>query len=140
MIKNILVPVDLSPESSLGIEYAKQIALKFNAIVHFGHFLSPIIWCIPVNSNEGILGNMKPIQSALEQSDRDKLKKTLYNRITTELTPEIRGNEHMVTTSDIRSLDVFCEKLNFDLVVTGTSGTQSFFEKFVGNNTENMLR
>ena len=143
VFKNILVPVDGSEHSSRAIEYASQIASKFNSkltLFHAYYFTLPIT-SSPVFPDA-------PNYGAMTQESIDVLSqkaKKYANQILVQATNLVKG-KNVVVKSLLREGRVVPEILKVletekvDLIVMGARGISGIKKLLLGSTSEAVVK
>lgn len=139
-INNILVPVDFSEESLMGISAGCQLAELFNSTINFVHFIDPQLINESLHPKDATQGNTDTLfDRRLKTIENDALKK--QSLIMQELVAKsLHGNVHVVNSSLSDSLSKFVDDTHMDMIVMGTSATKSLLEEVMGSNTEKTIR
>lgn len=141
-VENILVPIDFSDESIVGLNAGIDMAKRFNANIHLTHFVFPNAEIVPKHPKEEILGITETVYESQLQNVRqetyDKLKQVMIDSV-----PEMTQGHVCIVGSSLSNLfEEFTKESNVDvdLIVVGTSGTRNMVEYFIGNSTDTVIR
>lgn len=131
---NILVPTDFSDLSKVAIQYAIQVANKFNGSVTLLHVISGIV---PVRGD--MSSRIKKVEMELvaqAEQDFESVGKNAQklNKTSNPIVCKIEKGE---TFSKI--LKSFAKKGKFDLIVMGTRGASGVTKYVLGSNTVSVL-
>ncbi|GEM_PF-504814 len=141
--KTILVPVDLSDHSKNLINYATELAIRFNSrlIILHTHPLTNI-----PQTTAGYMGTVEPIYPTFADVEdyaaikEDKLK--VLDSFISEV-PIIRSVPYEKRIAIGQPSDLICEEARnnlVDLIVMGTSGASGLEEILVGTRGESVTR
>ncbi|MGF1637570.1 MAG: universal stress protein [Cyclobacteriaceae bacterium] len=137
MIK-ILVPVDFTSISENGLNLATDLARRTNADLYIVNFLSE-----PYQSSFTVTGDTaKKVddEQTLYHIEMIKASQKRLLALADEYNQEGVNLHHQVYKATFKEgLNKFVEENGIDLIVMGTSGEQSFEEKFTGNHVEQAM-
>jgi nucleotide-binding universal stress UspA family protein len=129
----VLVPVDFSENSRLGIEYALRFAREFGADVVLFHsvFVTPFVLGDEYTARE--VPTLIPLQQDYAEEEMDKLRQ------------EIRAKGKEVETeialgSPVEQINNYVTKEDVDLIVTSTHGRSGLERLFIGSTAERIVR
>jgi nucleotide-binding universal stress UspA family protein len=115
MINKILVPVDGSELSKKALNYAKEIAEKFNGEITVLHVFEIPVPVTGYEFSSDILAN-------IEEDLKKGAKEILKDSVDQIFKPEIKINELMLVGNQGYQIADTAEKNNFDLIVMGSRG------------------
>lgn len=132
MYKRIICPVDFSPSSLSGVEYASNLAKLFSAELLLVN-VQPILQSELAGPGAGTLGILKESLSEAKQQLAGIAKET-------ESTFNISCECEVDVT--LRDFDKIVESLTGkdDLVVMGTNGADDLYQFFFGSNAYHVLK
>lgn len=128
MIKSILCLTDFSPVAHNGLEYAANLAHLLSARLTL-LYVRPTIWPEAVQLEPERERSNEEIASLLQRS---------CDTVKTEL--GVSCNGQLVTTTDTLAQAVATMSENFDLVVTGTSGADDYYQFLFGSHSFQILK
>jgi nucleotide-binding universal stress UspA family protein len=134
MYQRILVPVDGSHTSTLGLQEAVRIALDQRAHLRI---ISVVDELVVAQQFEGF--NASELIEAL----RDSGKRAISNALALVRKHDLRVETSMIETMGARVSDVIvreAKKWKADLIVMGTHGRRGFNRVVVGSDAEAVLR
>ncbi|UXX79416.1 universal stress protein [Reichenbachiella carrageenanivorans] len=139
-IKNFLVPVDFSEESTTGLKAANQLATKFKGQVHVVHFLPyhPVV--TPIYSGSASTAMSSALQEQQMEDEKTTVLKKLRQEMDKHLSEDLKGQLYIVNDSLASGINELLRDVEVDLVVSGTSGESHLLQHFMGNNTEKLIR
>ncbi|MTI40618.1 universal stress protein [Fulvivirga lutimaris] len=132
-MNKILCPVDFSSASLNAIEYALEIAKKFNSRLSFLHVFTEKDF----NKALGQEAKGKTFKELLALAN-SKLK-LLVNSIVEETEGQIKCDFHIEMGDLIDKIKEVAYDENYDLVVMGTTGVSRVQGIFFGSNTEDTI-
>lgn len=137
-MKNILVPTDLSDLAENGLKVAVDIARRIHAKIYlvnfvrhpFGKTFTATGDIYTKYANEENLFTVQLIRKHKEELNElvEKYKNDSFSIESTVYDEELEDG-----------IDPFVEDFNIDLIVMGTTGHETFGEKFTGNNVEQVI-
>jgi nucleotide-binding universal stress UspA family protein len=127
-IKKILTPTDFSDYSSVATEYARELALKFAAELHFLHVLEVHASSTPT------FGGGLAISSLIKES-KDKSDEALA-----ELAGETGGTCVSVEGQPFLEILRYATQNEIDLIVMGTHGRSGLDHVLLGSVAERIVR
>ncbi|MEO9965430.1 MAG: universal stress protein [Reichenbachiella sp.] len=139
-IQNILVPYDFSPESKIGLKAACSLALRFKSRIHLVQNVKPKESQVPLHKKDAMLDSTNTLHHLQLEKQVNKASVDLRKVLDEFVTKAMQGITHTTSGSFTMLLDEMSKKVDVDLVVTGTDGSRSFLEFFVGNDTEGIIR
>jgi nucleotide-binding universal stress UspA family protein len=133
-MKNILVPTDFSEICNKAANLAIEIAVFFDAKIHFLHQLhTPVDW-VKLNKTDehNFPDTLKAIgiaKNKLRDLDKEAEHKGLKSRTFLEY------------ISDVKAISTHSHNFHHDFIITGSKGTQKdFFKQFLGSNAQKIIR
>ena len=137
-MKNILVPTDLSDLAENGLKVAVDIAKRGHAKIYLVNFVKH-----PFGRTFTATGDIYTKYADEENLFTVQLirkHKEELNELVEKYKEESFQIEAMVYDEDLDDgIDPFVEKYNIDLIVMGTTGHETFDEKFTGNHVEQVI-
>lgn len=143
VFKNILVPVDGSEHSSRAIEYASEIASKFNSkliLLHVYFFAFPVTssTVFPGVPDYGVMTH-ESIDVLSQKTEKDA------NQIIVQATNLVEGKNVVVKSLLIEGRVVseilkILETEKVDLIVMGARGISGIKKLFLGSTSEEVVR
>lgn len=131
-MKKILVPIDFSEVSNNAVDFAVNLAEKFDAKLTLMHSVSFQYFA---DFQYDIHQNAREMIDEAKGEVRDKIDAIIASR---ETNVEISG--HVGSNNLIDEIEEMISRQNFDLVVVGTHGSHGWEEFLVGSNTEKIVR
>ncbi len=132
-MKNILVPVDFSPASTMACRFALELARLSKANVHLLHtFETPVIY-----SEAQALAAQVDYTLYREEAEREM--NECLNRIRKEA-PDINLNRIVKQGLPSAQIMASAEELKAELVVMGTTGKGAVERLLVGSNAMRMVK
>lgn len=135
LLKNILVPTDLSEGAEEALDYACDLARQFGATVHLIHVIGIPTLGVP---ELGVALTSTVIDSLIR--DNQEALDALVLRKQNQANPATFG-QTLLRTGDAR--DLICQTakdLNADLIVMGTHGRRGVSRALLGSVTETVVR
>jgi nucleotide-binding universal stress UspA family protein len=131
--RKVLVPVDFSENSRLGIEYGLRFAREFGADVVLFHsvFVTPFVLGDEYTARE--VPNLIALQQDYAEEEMEKLRKEVRAK-GTEVQTEIAFG------SPVEQINDYVTKEDVDLVVTSTHGRSGLERLFIGSTAERIVR
>jgi nucleotide-binding universal stress UspA family protein len=131
-MKKILIPTDFSEQAENALKVAAQLAKKHKAEIYLLHTLElPMQKIDPLSTSQNLPEAMYFMQLAHKHFEglleKDYLKGLNVHEIVEFYEP-------------FRGVYQVCKKHDIDLIVMGSSGTNSFKEMLIGSNTEKIVR
>ncbi|MBI4474348.1 MAG: universal stress protein [Acidobacteria bacterium] len=130
-IKNVLVPVDFSPPSSLAVNYGIALARKFRAklmLLHVVESPAALMYALPVGAEK------------IEKQRYDQAERMLSALVGPEDEDDL-DVRYLVKLGEIgEQIDLAVREHAADIVVMGTHGRGLFGRLFIGSVTQSMLR
>ena len=133
-MKNILVPTDFSDNCNKAAKLAIDVAVLFNAEIHFLHQISTVVnWTKLTKAQEQnhpeTLAKIGITKSKLKALDKEAEHKGLKSRTFLEF----------VTDED--AIVAHSHNFNHDFIITGSKGIQNgFLKKLLGSNAQKIIR
>ena len=131
-MKKILIPTDFSEQAENALKVAAQLAKKQKAEIYLLHTLElPMQKIDPLSTSQNLPEAMYFMQLAHKHFE-DLLEKDYLKGL----------NVHEIVEfyEPFRGVYQVCKKHDIDLIVMGSSGTNSFKEMLIGSNTEKIVR
>lgn len=133
-IKNIIVPTDLSKVSLSAFNYAKSIAMQWNAKIHILSVIDPQPAILTLQSNE--------------QSEQDYLSglKTKIEEELNEIKTELINSDDLDIESvikigkDYEEIVKYSNEISADLIVIATHGRTGVLHTLLGSVAEKVIR
>tara|TARA_B100001989_G_C24299501_1_gene345094 strand:- start:78 stop:536 length:459 start_codon:yes stop_codon:yes gene_type:complete len=133
-IKNIIVPTDLSKVSLSAFNYAKSIAIQWNAKIHILSVIDPQPAILTLQSNE--------------QSEQDYLSglKTKIEEELNEIKTELINSDDLDIESvikigkDYEEIVKYSNEISADLIVIATHGRTGVLHTLLGSVAEKVIR
>ncbi|MBZ0182750.1 MAG: universal stress protein [Melioribacteraceae bacterium] len=133
-IKNIIVPTDLSKVSLSAFNYAKSIAIQWNAKIHILSVIDPQPAILTLQSNE--------------QSEQDYLSglKTKIEEELNEIKTELINSDDLDIESvikigkDYEEIVKYSSEISADLIVIATHGRTGVLHTLLGSVAEKVIR
>lgn len=129
-IKNILVPVDFSKNSTYGIEEARKIAATFGAQINYIHIieqqLHPSFHVVGIES-------VFTLNPDLKQVSLDKLKEFCFKEGEISTYTVLEGTAH-------RDIVNYAKDTECDIIVMSTHGYTGLDHVLIGSTTERVIR
>jgi nucleotide-binding universal stress UspA family protein len=131
LIRHILVPIDLSDESRVTLEYAAPLAKLCNARLTLLH-----VWTTP-DSHTGVLGALDP--EAIQRSrDRAEFNLRRLEEMARERYPNTES--YFLTGEPCSQIVAFAESSSVDLIVVSTHDYDWLRHLIEGSDAEKILR
>lgn len=146
MFERLLVPLDGSRFGSRALQYATEVARRFDAEVILIQVVKP---ATPVPATTGMeLGMGSPaiaeitMQAALEEDKRNMTyaKRYLRGKVRAMRSQGIKGSYHVVIGDPTQSIMGFAEKEHIDLVVMTTHGKSGLKRAIMGSVADAVIR
>lgn len=137
-IRTLLVPVDFTKTSKKAVDYALQLAKKWDAKIIFIHGYSLVL---PYESSMDSTMMVEPIPVTGGVNEKEISQQSLNNFL--DEFPDLAHIEHTDVVALGPAVDVICENAkdgNADLIVMGTSGANGVEGFFIGTNSERVSR
>lgn len=131
--RKILVPVDFSTPSRLGLEYALGFAQEFGArlVVFHSVFVTPFV--LGTEYTARAIPNLISIQQDYAKDEMEKLRRSV-SRKGREIETEIAFG------SPVEQITDYVAKENIDLIITSTHGRSGLQRAFIGSTAERVVR
>ncbi|MEO9485251.1 MAG: universal stress protein [Ekhidna sp.] len=139
-IQNILVPYDFSQEAQIGLKSACDLAQRFKSRIHLGHNIKPEEAHTLLHPKDAILENKDTLHHLQLEKLVNQAAVDLGNVLDESVPKAMKGIVHSTSGTFTILLDEISKKVNVDMVVTGTDGSRSFLEFFMGNDTDGIIR
>jgi nucleotide-binding universal stress UspA family protein len=136
MYKRILVPIDGSPTSNLGLNEAIKLAKDQGAKLRLFHLVDEYI---AVSSGDGVMLDTGDLLESLRQGGKKIIEKAEALARRNGLTPE----SVMIESFGGRAADYIVEqakKWGADLIVLGTHGRRGVKRLVMGSDAEHVVR
>ncbi|WP_420318580.1 universal stress protein [Ekhidna sp.] len=131
-MKKILVPVDFSEVSTYAVQFAIELADKFNAEITLLNSIQFDLYSEQeLSSKTGVRTIVKDVKTAVFEK-MDLFAKQFNSK--REIHKEVNGVNLVTAVKDL------VEEQGFDLVVIGTTGVSGLSEMIIGSNTERIVR
>ncbi|MCF8274162.1 MAG: universal stress protein [Flavobacteriaceae bacterium] len=131
-MKKILIPTDFSEQAENALKVAAQLAKKQKAEIYLLHTLElPLQKIDPLSTNQNLPEAMYFMQLAHKHFEGLLEKNYLEG---------LNVHEIVEFYEPFRGVYQVCKKHDIDLIVMGSSGTNSFKEMLIGSNTEKVVR
>jgi len=133
-MKNILVPTDFSDNCTKAANLAIEIAVLFNAEIHFLHQISTVVnWTkltkIQEQNYPDTLAEIGTAKGNLRTLDKQAESKGLKSRTFLEF------------VSDENAIVAHSHNFNHDFIITGSKGIQNgFLKQLLGSNAQKIIR
>jgi len=133
-MKNILVPTDFSDNCHKAANLAIEVAVLFNAEIHFLHQISTVVnWTkltkIQEQNYPDTLAEIGTAKSNLRSLDKQAESKGLKSRTFLEF------------VSDENAIVAHSHNFNHDFIITGSKGIQNgFLKQLLGSNAQKIIR
>ncbi len=132
-IKNILVPVDFSPDASSAVEYATFLANSFQATITLHH-----VYQVPPMLNPIVPGadNRVDLEAARVAAERE------LERLRAEVQPRSTGAVRALAEPGVAA-DAILDRARaggFDVIVMGTHGRTGLSRMLMGSVAEAVVR
>lgn len=140
-ITNILVPIDFSGASIVGLEAAVQFA-PAQSKIHLINFLLSSADITPVHPKEAILETNDTLYHATLKKERQEKYDELKKISRAHIPEDLQGHCLVVTDKLEKSLERCAGdlKLNLSVIITGYSASDDILEFFTGNQTQRIIR
>ena len=131
--RKVLVPVDFSENSRLGVEYGLRFAREFGASVVLFHsvFITPYVLGDEYTARE--VPNLIPLQQEYAEEEMEKLRKEVSGK-GVEIKTEIGFG------SPVEQMNDYVTKEKVDIIVTSTHGRSGLERLFIGSTAEGTVR
>lgn len=133
-MKNILVPTDFSDNCNKAAKLAMEIAVLFNAEIHFLHQIStPVNWTKLTKTQEqnypDTISEIGIAKSKLRELDRQAEYKGLKSRT------------FLIFVTGENAIVGHSQDFRHDFIITGSKGIQNgFLKKLLGSNAQKIIR
>jgi nucleotide-binding universal stress UspA family protein len=134
-IRNILVATDFSESSATALNYGRELARRFGAVLHVIHVVDDISARVTVAS--GLPYDLGRAQVELEMSARTRLAGCFDDADRRELTIEI---VQRTSPSPAYAISNYAREAGIDLIITGTHGRGTMAHLFMGSVAERVIR
>jgi len=131
-MKKILVPTDFSKLSQYALEFAIEIAQKFDAEITL---ITSLDYDLNIEIREAAL-----VTSHLLKKVEESVKKQMQQLVDKYSDYPVVINTHISDHSLVTQLNTKIQDEDYDLVVMGTKGSSGIDEFFIGSNTEKVVR
>jgi nucleotide-binding universal stress UspA family protein len=132
-IKSILVPVDFSPHSSLALEYAADLAHRYEATLEVVFVYQAVAFAMPEGyvlvTPDQLAEILSRFQLQLEAAKRQALALGAPN-----------VSSALLQGDPIQEIVQRVSERNHDLIVMGTNGRRGVKRVFLGSVAENVVR
>lgn len=131
-IVNILFPTDFSERSVGALDYASQLAERFNAVLHIVH-IDDLSELRAMNAAEAFMvaGSLVDVDLGELQDRLETIKPTV---------PNVRCKYHLVQGVPSAEIRSFAESHDIDLIVMSSHGRTGLSRLLMGSVAENVLR
>jgi nucleotide-binding universal stress UspA family protein len=131
--RKILVPVDFSENSRLGLEYGMRFAREFRASLVVFHSVFVTSYVLGDEYTAREVPNLIAIQQDYAKEEMEKLRE------------EVSGNGCEIETeiafgSPVEQISDYVTKQDVDLIVTSTHGRSGLSRVFIGSTAERIVR
>ena len=132
-IENVLVPTDFSDATETALEYAKLLAVQFNATLHLLHV-------IPLP-----MGTRRPTTPWISVENEVRLQLQLAEQhleqvIDAEWSEQHRVVRHSVIGFEVEEITKYAKIHRIDLIVVGTHGRKGLSHLLLGSVAEKVVR
>jgi len=134
-IRNILVATDFSDSSATALNYGRELARRFGAVLHLMHVVDDISARISVAS--GLPYDLGRAQVELEAAARARLDGCFDEANRRELTIEV---VQRTSSSPAYAIANYAREAGIDLIITGTHGRGTVAHLFMGSVAERVIR
>jgi nucleotide-binding universal stress UspA family protein len=131
MINKILVPTDFSKVANNALQYAIELAKKFNAEICLLH-----VKYIPMLDPQMPAETYRLFADETEQAAKENFKKTEDDVLSSS---SVKYTTHMLTGYVTDEILHFAKNNAVDLIVMGTTGASGLQELLVGSNTASVV-
>lgn len=137
-ICKILVPVDLSANSQRAVDYATDLAQKYNSSLLVLHV-------IPIGEFVRAMGTFGPDFPEPVQKQIDTLKSQSYawlekiKKSAESLGVKVSIDVHVSTNSIVKSITDHADRQNVDIVIMGTRGETDVSKMLIGSVASGVL-
>jgi nucleotide-binding universal stress UspA family protein len=136
-MKNLLIPVDFSPQARQAVSVGVSLAAQAGAVVHLLHVIEPIRAHV-------VLADALYVDTSVEDQFirrlTDSAKKQLEELSQAHSASAVSIKQHVRVGSLFSVVQEVAEELKIDFLITGTSGASGLEEILVGSNTERIVR
>jgi len=131
--RKVLVPVDFSQNSRLGVEYGLRFVREFGAGIILFHsvFVPPLV--LGDESTAGYLPNLIPMKQEHARAEMEKLRKEVSGRA-------VEIEAVVAFGSPVEQIDDYVTKQDVDLIITSTHGRSRLERLFIGSTAERIVR
>jgi len=131
-MKKILVPTDFSALSEYALEFAIELAQKFNAEITL---VTSLHYDFNIEIREAAL-----VTSTLLKKVEESVNHSMQQLVNKYSDSKVLINHYISDKSLVAQLNNKIHDENYDLVVMGTKGSSGIDEFFIGSNTEKVVR
>lgn len=135
-LKNILVPTDFSPFSSVALRYGCELAKRFKAELH----VLNVVWCPLHDYVEKSDGGHTKSFDEYEQDLRDAADRQIRDLCVDPVTDADSVTYATRAGSPFASIIQYARAVGNDLIVMGTHGRTGLKHVLIGSVAENVVR
>lgn len=136
-MKNILVPTDFSPCSTVAHSYAAMLAEKTGAVIN-------LITVLEIGQSTPATTGMVNVETTGDYQYMMSLMKLTQARMknvhNSKVFKNVEVNDHIIIGGASEKIVEASKKLKADMIVMGTHGMSGVSEKFIGSNAERVVR
>lgn len=133
-IKNIIVPTDLSKVSLSAFNYAKSIAIQWNAKIHILSVIDPQPAILTLQSNEQSEQDYLSGLKAKIEEELNEIKTELINSDDLDIESVIKIGK------DYEEIVKYSSEISADLIVIATHGRTGVLHTLLGSVAEKVIR
>jgi nucleotide-binding universal stress UspA family protein len=134
-IRNILVATDFSDSSATALNYGRELARRFGAVLHVLHVVDDIAARVSLAS--GLPYDLGQAQTELETTAHQQLLACLDEEDRRELNIEL---VQRTSTSPAYAISTYAREADIDLIIAGTHGRGTVAHLFMGSVAERVIR
>jgi nucleotide-binding universal stress UspA family protein len=134
-IHQILVPTDFSATSDAALDYAREVAARFDGSLHLLHVLEDPFTNRPL-APDAYVTDTPGVRTTILEDARARL----AHRLTPRDRDELAANAEMVFGSGAETIVEYAASRGIDLIVMGTHGRTGMAHLLLGSVAERVVR
>lgn len=129
VMKTLLVPTDFSDNAAVALDYAIELANRWNSRLIF-------VNAFHVATSAAVMISVESIMRADAEADMARLLETVRPRLQGQASAE----GHVMHGDAIGTVTYLCKEESVDLVIMGTQGASGLKEIFSGSNANGIIK
>jgi len=134
-IRNILVATDFSESSATALNYGRELARRFGAVLHVLHVVDDLAARVSLAS--GLPFDLGQAQTELEATAHQQLLAAVDEQDRRELNVEL---VQRTSPAPAYAISTYAREQDIDLIITGTHGRGTVAHLFMGSVAERVIR